>query len=95
VVLQLDKVGARVLTVDGLPKFFLGLWWHIAVGIEDGLPVVEVAGIEVVDFGSVAEMGTVGYGGGVAVGTGALDSASIGEGSQCCTKALQALLSPC
>jgi hypothetical protein len=71
-VVQLGNVGARVLAVDGLPKDFLGLWWHIAERVEGGFSVVVAAGVEVVGFGIVAGMG-------VMVGVGVVEFGSVAE----------------
>jgi hypothetical protein len=50
-------VAARVLGIGNLPMIFLDQWWHIAAVGEDEFHVVMVVGIEVVEFGNVAEVG--------------------------------------
>jgi hypothetical protein len=82
-----------VLATGDLPMVFLCQWWRIVVEAEDAFHVMAVAGIEVVGFGNVAEMGVVGYScfGDAVAGTMALVSALIGEGCRCCTEALRVL----
>jgi hypothetical protein len=95
VVVRLGIAGAGVLVVGDLPMGFLGQWWCVAAEGEDEFCAVAVVGIEVVEFENVVKMGVVGYGGGAVAGTEDFASTPTSEGFQCCTRALQVLLSLC